>query len=163
MAKCLSVSLLIFGASALQAGDIPAELQQCREETEDSRRLACFDRELAKILDVASASSPTAAASSKTAEQRFGFRGDVARSAIDNKRNAEPALERLQAKVTSVRIGPTGYWTVTLDNGQEWAQVPMGVRVSIKVGDSVTIVPLSLGSFSLVPQSGPSARVRRRQ
>lgn len=158
---CLFVLAAV--SSPVGAAGLPAELQRCREEKDDAKRLNCFDREAARIAGSATPQAASAESAPLTSEQRFGFRGDVARSAIDEKRRAEPVLEKLQATVTAVRFGPTGYWVVTLDNGQEWAQVPLGVKVSIESGDSVTIVPLSLGSFALVGESGQSTRVRRRR
>lgn len=154
--------LLMACGSAAWSSVLPVELQRCREEADNARRLECFDRESARLLDRES-SPPLAEQETQSPEQRFGFRGDVAREALDSERRSEAALERLQTKVMAVRLGPTGYWVVTLDNGQEWSQVPLGVRVPIKAGESVTILPLALGSFVLVPESGQSTRVRRRR
>jgi len=145
------------------ATGLPIELQQCREEKDDVKRLECFDRESARLANPEIVKGSVAEPTSLTPEQRFGFRGDIARATLDDKRRAESVLEKLQANVTAVRFGPTGYWIVTLDNGQEWAQVPLGVRVSVKSGDTVTVMPLSLGSFALVAPSGQSTRVRRRR
>ena len=44
---------------------LPTELLECRKEADDARRLACFDREIARAAP--------------SAEQRFGYRGAVAR------------------------------------------------------------------------------------
>jgi|688.fasta_scaffold209207_2 hypothetical protein len=131
-------------------GPLPAGLLECRSEADDVRRLACFDREIAR--------------SGPSAEQRFGYRGEVARESLDREKAAAPALERLQAKVQSISTTPSGDWVVTLDNGQTWAQVPTGMRYSLRVGDAVTITPGALGSFLLRKDDGGSAvRVRRRR
>lgn len=160
-----AVSLLVASAQVVASdlpSELPAGLQRCREEQDDAKRLDCFDRESARLANANKEQGLATETVPRTAEQRFGFRGDIARSSIDDRRRAEPVLEKLQAKVTAIRFGPTGNWVVTLDNGQEWAQVALGVRVSLKPGDPVTIMPLSLGSFALVAQSGQSTRVRRR-
>ena len=129
---------------------LPAELLQCRNETDATRRLACFDREIARAAP--------------SAEQRFGYRGEVARESIDREKAATPTLERLQGKVESMSGTPSGDWVITLDNGQVWAQVPTGTRFSLRVGDTVTITPGALGSFLLSKGSGGSSvRVRRRR
>lgn len=129
---------------------LPAELLQCRNETDATRRLACFDREIARAAP--------------SAEQRFGYRGEVARESIDREKAATPTLERLQGKVESMSGTPSGDWVITLDNGQVWAQVPTGTRFSLRVGDTVTITPGALGSFLLRKDpGGGSVRVRRRR
>lgn len=170
----VSVLLMPTASVSVAAETLPEALQRCREQQDDRRRLECFDRESARLAigtetataRVSAAAVATAAATPSapaTAEQRFGFRGDVARDALDSRRNAEPTLEKLQAKVTTVLTNPTGYWTVTLDNGQQWSQVPMGTRVRVDTGEAVAIVPLALGSFTMILESGQSIRVRRRR
>ena len=131
-------------------GPLPTELLECRQEADDARRLACFDREIARAAP--------------SAEQRFGYRGEVARESIDREKAAAPTLERLQAKVLSVTNTASGDWVATLDNGQVWIQVPTGTRFSLRVGDEVTITPGALGSVLLSKGSGGSSvRVRRRR
>lgn len=133
-----------------QRPPLPAELLQCRNETDATRRLACFDREIARAAP--------------SAEQRFGYRGEVARESIEREKAATPTLERLQGEVESISGTPSGDWVITLDNGQVWAQVPTGTRFSLRVGDAVTITPGALGSFLLRKDSGGgSVRVRRRR
>ena len=129
---------------------LPSGLLQCRSEADDARRLACFDREIARAAP--------------SAEERFGYRGEVARESVDREKAAATALGRLQAKVTSLSAAPGGDWVATLDNGQVWAQVPTGTRFNLRVGDAVTITPGALGSFLLRKDSGgASVRVRRRR
>lgn len=138
------------GADAPTTAPLPAGLLECRQEPDEKRRLACFDREIARAAP--------------SAEERFGYRGEVARESIEREKAATPALERLQAKVVSVSSTPSGDWVATLDNGQAWAQVPTGTRFSLRVGDAVTITPGALGSFLLRKDSGGSSvRVRRRR
>lgn len=172
----LSVSLgtlILLPAGAVAAAQgLPPELRQCMAETADAVRLACFDREAARLatepgLATAAATSaatpPVPAPPALTPEQRFGLRGDVARETLERERAAKQELDRLEAKVTGVALGPTGDWVVTLDNGQVWAQVPSGMRFTIRVGDPVTISPAALGSYLLAVESGRSVRVRRRR
>ena len=150
----LTLILMSAGASAAAQG-LPPELRRCMAETADSARLACFDREAARL--------EAAAAPALTPEERFGLRGDVARETLEREKAARQSLERLEARVTAVASGPTGDWVVTLDNGQVWAQVPSGTRYTIRVGDAVTISPAALGSYMLTGESGRSVRVRRRR
>ncbi len=157
----LALITISAGAAAAAQG-LPPELRRCMAETVDAARLACFDREAAR-LEAAAATATVAAAPALTPEQRFGMRGEVARETLEREKAVKQELERLEAKVTAVATGPTGDWVVTLDNGQVWAQVPSGTRYTIRVGDGVTISPAALGSYMLTGESGRSVRVRRRR
>ena len=149
------------GPQAIGQG-LPPSLRACMAEPDDARRLACFDREAAQ-LGPQSAATATAAATPEplTAEQRFGFRGEVAREAIAEKKAAAPQLERLESTVTAVARRGSIDWIVTLENGQQWAQISTGTPYTIRVGDAVTINPGALGSFLLTGPSGRATRVRR--
>ena len=149
------------GPQAIGQG-LPPSLRACMAERDDARRLACFDREAAQ-LGPQSAATATAAATPEplTAEQRFGFRGEVAREAIAEKKAAVPQLERLESTVTAVARRGSIDWIVTLENGQQWAQISTGTPYTIRVGDAVTINPGALGSFLLTGPSGRATRVRR--
>jgi hypothetical protein len=157
------------GPQAIGQG-LPPSLRACMAERDDARRLACFDREAAQLGE-RSAATATAAASGAapaaatpeplTAEQRFGFRGEVAREAIAEKKAAAPQLERLESTVTAVARRGSIDWIVTLENGQQWAQISTGTPYTIRVGDAVTINPGALGSFLLTGPSGRATRVRR--
>jgi hypothetical protein len=169
----LTLILLSAGAAAAAQG-LPPELRRCMAEKADAARLACFDREAARLesgaapaaaATTASGAAAAAAASAPplTPEQRFGLRGEVARETLEREKAAKQELEKLEARVTAVATGPTGDWVVTLDNGQVWGQVPSGTRYTIRVGDAVTIAPAALGSYMLTGESGRSVRVRRRR
>jgi hypothetical protein len=161
------------GPQAIGQG-LPPSLRACMAEPDDARRLACFDREAAQLgpqspaTATAAASgaapataTPTATPEPLTAEQRFGFRGEVAREAIAEKKAAVPQLERLESTVTAVARRGSIDWIVTLENGQQWAQISTGTPYTIRVGDAVTINPGALGSFLLTGPSGRATRVRR--
>ncbi len=164
----LMTLILVSAGAAAAAQELPPELRRCMAERVDAARLACFDRESARLAAGAGAAAATAAATAApapalTPEQRFGLRGEVARETLEREKAAKQDLEKLEARVTAVATGPTGDWVVTLDNGQVWAQVPSGMRYTIRAGDAVTIAPAALGSYMLTGESGRSTRVRRRR
>ncbi|HEY6644735.1 hypothetical protein [Povalibacter sp.] len=153
------VALCVATTKSAFAGDPLADLRACPAQTDDERRLECYDAAM-KSLPVAAvpAASPAVPA---TSEQKFGYRGDVARAELDRKAAETSALERLDAQVMKAEKRPYGEFVVTLDNGQVWAQKQLEPSVKPKVGDSVTIKPAALGSFLLVTKSGRSTRVTR--
>lgn len=175
-------SLLVAGlcacASAVAAEALPPSLRACMSESDATQRLACFDRESARLTQesapvarradppasAAPAAAPTAAgATAQSAEDKFGYRGSIARAEFDKKEAQErQEFEQLTAKVSELGTLPHGELLLTLDNGQVWQQKPGDRAMRIKVGDDVTIRRASLGSFLLTSEAtNGSMRVAR--
>jgi len=180
---CLLFPLLIFAAGpALAATDISAAVRACRAETDDARRLACYDR----VTDGARAAAPTAAATPKsaapvaaaaapatapaetaapaaaaTAEENFGRERQVAAEEQKRQQDAARSLGELEASVTGIETRMDGLMTFTLDNGQVWRQNTPDSKFHLKEGDRVKIQPGSLKSFILSGPSKKSTRVTR--
>ena len=148
----LATTLLIAAASAQ---DLSA-LRACAAETDPERRLACYDREVARA-SVDAKSADTSAASASTAEsppeEEFGRRGMLDRKARK--------LERLTVKVTELSRKPRGEIIVTLENGQIWTQRDASVNLNVRVGDTVTIREGSMGGYWLSNAARQSAQVTR--
>jgi uncharacterized cupin superfamily protein len=188
-----------FGGCAIAADALPPSLRACMSESDTARRLACFDRESARLANdsVARASAPApaprrpdppaaapppaatapaaalpaattaqsaaapAAAAAQSAEEKFGFRGSIARAEHDKQEAEERQFEQLTAKVAELSTLPHGEMQLTLDNGQVWQQKPGDRAMRVKVGDEVTIRRGSLGSFLLTTTAKGSMRVTR--
>jgi len=179
---------------AVAAESLPPSLRTCMSETDASRRLACFDRESARLANesapaarqatplpaarppapaaaapaaAAGAAATTTAASApsapaQSAEDKFGYRGNIARAEIDKKEEEErSAAEQVTATVTELSSLPHGELVLTLDNGQVWQQKPGDRAMRVKVGDEVTIKRGSLNSFLLTSKAKGSMRVTR--
>lgn len=160
-ATCVLAGVWSVGGLAQEAKqDVLAGLRGCMTEKEDVARLACYDTEMARVGQQgrADAAVPAVALS---AEEKFGFRGDVAREALARQEAATPTLQQLTAAVTAISSRPYGEFVVTLANGQVWAQKAADSSVRLKVGDQVTIKPGSLGSFRLVNPAGRGTQVTR--
>jgi hypothetical protein len=160
---------------------LPPGMRACMGESDDARRLACFDRETARLTASSAASAPAApvanpaaaaAAPASTAppapaapalsdEERFGYRGNVARAEVDKRKAQEGKIDQVTAKVVEVSAQPLGQFVVKLDNGQVWQQKMAERSVRVKVGEEVTIRRASFGSFMLVTSTGKSTRVAR--
>jgi hypothetical protein len=179
------------GAAAAEA--LPPGLRACMTESDPAVRLACFDRESARLAGenaplarqpdppaqptatarppappvatattatVASPPAPAAAAPAQSAEDKFGYRGNIARATLDQQK--DEGSERLTAKVTAVSALAHGEMVLTLDNGQVWQQKPGDRGMRIKVGHDVTIKRGVLNSFLLTSeQVNGSMRVTR--
>lgn len=163
---------------AAEAGALE-RAQACVTQTDDARRLACYDAALGVGSDtdrsagvngskpavpqnapVSRPSTPTT--HERTATERFGYRGEIAREEVDRKAAASK-LEMLQARITAIEWLPRGEFMLTLDNGQVWRQKTKQSVGPLHVGDQVTIRAGALGSFRLSGSSNRSTLVQRVQ
>jgi hypothetical protein len=131
--------------------DLAQRIAACTHEQDDARRLACFDH----------AAAPKAAAAKVDATHTFGVQGsELARSRDDDKPEAESSPKRISATVKAIEKRARGELVVTLDNGQVWAQKEIGAYFPLKVGDPVSILAGSLGSFRLIAGNRATAVTR---
>jgi hypothetical protein len=147
----VSMTLLLAGAAAwtasAAASALPDALQACTKERDDSRRLACYDRETAKL-----AVAP---------DKSYGL-------SPEQQRKLEPPETRDIAKpqvvssvMSSVSQRADGRMVFTLADGEIWVQGEAWERFDVRVGEAVTIKPGVLGSFHLYASSGLATRVTR--
>jgi hypothetical protein len=137
---------------ALAADDELAQrIAACTHEQDDARRLACFDH----------AAAQKAAAVKVDATHTFGVEGsELARNRDDAKPQADSPPKRISATVKAIDKRSRGELVVTLDNGQVWAQKEVGAYFPLKVGDAVSILAGTLGSFRLVAGNRATAVTR---
>jgi hypothetical protein len=163
------------GISLANAAERTTEaLLTCADETDDARRLHCFDAVVAGMRSapaspaakaspppvtatpagVAPTAPPPVAAPAASPEDRFGARGDL-------KPEKHTEVDEITGTVTELGTRPHGELLVTLDNGHVWAEIGTSSKIKLKVGDTVKIERGSLGSFLLVAPNGRSSRVTR--
>lgn len=157
------VSLLaVAPLRAASAHDSAESLRACKAESDNARRLACYDREIAQLPTPTSVEQPAAVVPATTptlsAEESFGLSEQQARKKQDI--GEAPKLERLSARVAELSRRPHGELVITLDNGQIWAQ-KQAESLVVEVGDTVTIKAGALGSFLMSTASGRFTRVKR--
>ena len=170
---------------AVAAETLPPTLRACMSESDSARRLACFDRESARLVEtsapVARRADPPAAASASAApvaaaapatvaatpapaaqssQDKFGYRGNIARAELDKQQAQEKTdFQQMTAKIAELETMPHGELRITLDNGQVWQQKGGDRGLRVRVGDEVTIKRASLGSF-LLNSSGAKGVMR---
>jgi hypothetical protein len=171
----LSVAPALAGAQPL------APLLACRQLTDTSARLQCFDREAAALAASKPAASPPAAAahaapqapaapaaaspatpvSSARALQTFGLSpGAVAAQEVAA--GIRPReLTRIEAHIADLSVAAGGRATFTLDNGQVWRQLLAEGDLLARPGDPVTISRGALSSYWLQLKSGRGCKVTR--
>ena len=175
-ALLLAVSATASPTLATAADDIADEVKACRAESDDSRRLACYDRAAGRAsvaAPAAAAVAPAAAAPpaaragpaqpapAPTSADDFGRERQLAHEEDKKREEASRAVGELRASIISIETRMDGLMTFTLDNGQVWRQNRPDSRFSIKQGDAVLIQPGSLNSFILSGPNKKSTRVRR--
>ena len=121
--------------AAASAQVLPDSLRSCRDETDDARRLQCYDREMAKFT--------------MTPEQSFGLNEAQLKAALPPSSAANAKVQKLNANVAAISMLQRGAFVVTLDNGQVWEQNQAEGPIFPEVGDPVTIEPGKMGSYFL--------------
>ena len=135
-----------WGVAAVASG-LPEALRNCAQEQDDSRRLACYDKEVPRLA--------------ATPDKSFGLSAEQQRKqdAAETHEKSKPQI--LSSVVTAVSQRADGRKVFTLANGELWIQGEAWEVFDVKVGDAVTIKPGTLGSFHLSAASGASSRVTR--
>jgi hypothetical protein len=176
-----SIAIAVTFAPWVRAQSLPEQMRACRAETDDSRRLLCYDR-AAATLDRSAASaasaapavaapaaagssvSPAAAAAAKPVASAPASSGTaefgVSEGPLAAKRQAT-GLKEITAVVTAVSVRGRGELVVTLDNGQVWAQNEAVAYFPLNVGDTVKIHSAALGSYLLLTPAKRTTKVTR--
>ena len=129
---------VVSGGVSIQAAQraTPAQVESCRSELDDSRRLQCYDRTFGGPRP-----SPT----------EPGVPTDSTPNApmeVTSATRQRPS-KSFTAKIVEIRYLRNGAFVATLDNGQMWAQFVAEGKPRMGVGATVTIWPALLGSYNL--------------
>lgn len=178
-----TAALALFFITASAQADIHQSLLDCKQLTDNSARLSCYDRLAATFgsqaasADVAVSGTsvpgtavpgavvPEAAAPASAPAAVVATPATVAPSAevIEadfGKTQSRPSdqVEQLQATVKSLSRNKMRKMLITLENGHIWRQTEDD-SIQLKAGDSVTIEKASFGSF-LLSKTGTNRKVR---
>jgi hypothetical protein len=159
---------LLLAACALGAGSLPARAQSvpaslltCATEVDDARRLACYDRDMAREL-AHQVSQPQTGSPPPNPEAEFGLTARVRRKPVEEPASERPAmLRKLVAAVAKVSSNAAGRAVFELANGQVWEQTQDVAGFYLNSSDSVTITAGALKSYWASVDSRPPVRVRR--
>ena len=139
-------------ASAALPNPLADGLRKCASETDQTRRLACFDA-LAATLP-------------KVEADQFGLTAEIAHKREPPPTPAEKAAPKpteptLSGVITAIRESGNGELVFTLDNRQVWAQAQIDTRFRFAVGDAVHIEHGSMSSLWLAADKGRKTKVKR--
>lgn len=177
--------------SLAQAQSIPANLRACTAQSNPTRRLACYDREMARLTPSPARRAVEPAPAPPAPPAPAYTAGPVpapapatsTTPAAPSPPSAPPAVAEAPAPTTASRLkrifASSGSWhetarvasldrspdamVVHLDNGQVWQQVGRASGdLSLQAGDSVTIEK-HLGSYWLSSRYISNMKVRQQQ
>lgn len=149
---------LPLAAAGPARADVGAVLK-CRDIADPAERLACFDRTV-PALAAPGAAAP--AAPGPTPLERFGAER-LPQAVQEQTRKETGELDYIAARVTAVRQGSPGRYTLALDNGQTWSTLE-AMRAPPKTGEAVVIERGMISSYNLlVAGRNAITKVRRVQ
>ena len=154
------------GPSLAQTGDIRTELMHCLTFTGAVERLSCYDR-LARGAASGALGTPPALPPAPPNRPAASVAPPPRELGQEELRGHDQATtpDRLTADITNFQKGPTGRFTVTLNNGQIWEQVAGDTTAAQYRPDrtrSVTISRGTMGSYDLkFNDRNASFKVRR--
>lgn len=165
--------VLVSQAALADVDSLGDRVLACAEETDDTRRLACYDREAGTLSEAGEkVSAETEATPAVVAEMaappvspsaavdEFGNTPELARSKPETEKEID--LREISARVVKVSKRPGGELIVTLDNGQTWTEKYAEYGFRVKVGDTVVIKKGNFsGAYRMVGRGRRSSQVRR--
>jgi hypothetical protein len=147
IAALILASLTGSGTAFAQSagGELPPELLACAEETDVERRLACFDREMARHREMPAPEpvpepmpepTPEAPPAEPVAVEPAP---EPEAAPVADFGLPEEGPTAFSATVTDIATRPRGELIILLDNGQIWEQKHQDSRFRLAVGEQVTI------------------------
>jgi hypothetical protein len=151
-------------ASLVSAQTLPDSLRACAAESDSARRLACYDREVARLtqpLITAHATLPSTASTvaEHSPADEFGLGEERVRKLKAQEGTA--ALKAVTAHVTAVSQLPYGRQRIALDNAQVWEQTEEDWGFNPHSGAAVMITRGALGGFWMASDAHQKVRVKR--
>ncbi|MFN3911854.1 hypothetical protein [Hyphomonas sp.] len=144
---------------------------QCAAITDDTARLACYDKAVADLQTAESAGkvrTVDVATIEKLERESFGFSlpslSQVFGRSEDAGKPLTPEVDEVTFPIASISVSRvTRKAQITLENGQVWEQIDSEEisRSKIRKAKEVTIRKAALGSFLMTIGGGTGIRVRR--
>ena len=152
--------LLTIVSSVSQAETVVEAMQDCRNESNDLKRLICFDK-VAESMNIYVGASQSVEAVAESRPQAAAAASAVTASAasasapaeefgLEHKKKPEESTpDEMKARIVSLVKNARGEFTVELDNGMVWRQKGKTNSLVISEGDAVTIERGMMGAFYL--------------
>ncbi|PZO52862.1 MAG: hypothetical protein DCF16_08285 [Alphaproteobacteria bacterium] len=137
----------------------------CASETDQARRLACYDSAVSALRGAQTSGEVVAIDRGDVARMQrdsFGFNLPSIGRLLPQIGHDDNVVDRVEVTVARMSVGASGRTTFRMEDGQVWTQVDPERVYNVRVGDIVTIRRASIGSFMISsPRGGAGIRVRR--
>ncbi len=141
--RVLPLLLAVLAAASARASDLNAELAHCMILNGAAERLSCYDRVAHDVVRTAPVAAQALPGSAADPTRDFGK---------EQLHPAERDDDRMTAEIADFRKDQRDHFTVALQNGQVWRQVPGDTDIArFRSGRThqVTISRGMLGSYDL--------------
>lgn len=168
---------LAWASPPLAARALPTQSQKvlqpllsCRQQTDPTARLACYDKAADALNAAAEDRSIVVVDKAEVQKARrslFGFSVPSLKLFGDDEdekrphQAAEPEQDQITATIRSARQDADGMWIVTLEDGATWKQTGGTIALRPKPGQTVTIKKAALGSYFLRIGNASGVKARR--
>jgi hypothetical protein len=164
-ALLLSPGLCAAAPPAVGRADVVRALSDCRKITEDSARLACFDK-AAGALDQAESQGQVVvidqAQVATVRRQAFGFSMPSLNIFAKSAPKSGEGVDHLHLVVAHARRDGDGHWVFTSDDGAVWRQTDESeFAVDPAKGSKLFVESGALGSYFCKIDSQPRVRCAR--
>jgi hypothetical protein len=122
-------------------------LRRCASETDQAKRLACFDA--------------LTAALPKVEADQFGLTADIAKKRDPVAERPAAVEETLTGTIKAIREAPRGELVFVLDNQQVWIQAEVNSHIQFAVGETVHIEHGAMGALWLTADKARKTKVKR--
>jgi hypothetical protein len=155
---CASLACALALTTAVRADAVPASIRACIGEADPTQRLACYDREVARLIAPAGTFAPPPAVSPPALVSSPA----AAAAPTPPPPPASPSPSHLTGTVRTARqSGDT--LVVTLEDGAVWVQsAPATGPLNLKPGEVVHL-DREMGSWFLSNRYGDNLQVKLRQ
>jgi hypothetical protein len=145
-----AIAVMPFRTAVSAPSAVPEPLRACAQLEDDSKRLSCYDREIARLStqDEPVRQSPTPPSTTNP---------KPAKAPVSTEEAA------ISATVSNTARRADGRWVITLDNGQVWLQAETRGNFQTKPGDVVQVRISGLGNSFMHTTAGGDTRVTREQ
>lgn len=139
-------------------------LYACRDITDPTARLACFDREVGELANADQAREITFTDKETVKKTRRGLFGFTLPNLGIFGGGDEDRIESVETTVVSASDAGNGHYRITMADGSVWVQTDnKTMPLRPRAGQKIEIKAAALGTYFLSLEGRPSVRVRREQ
>ncbi len=148
----------------VETPEIVSELFECRDIADPQERLACFDREVARVYEAQNSRELVIADREQVQKTKRGLFGlKLPKIGLFSGGDDEKdEVNEISATLASARKMQNGRYIFELDDGVRWIQTEsVSGYQRYETGDTIVIKKAALGSFKAKVNGKRAVRVRR--